>query len=591
MFVIGHRLLLLVVLLFGCLCAAISLPHRVDPGKKQPTNDSIIHLEQAGTLTYDQTKTDAQILIKDVRFRHKGAIMTCDSANFYEATNSFTAYGHVRMVQGDTLELVGDTLDYNGNLELAKVWGQEVVLTHWKNKKRKDKNVLKSRHLDYDRVYDMGYFYDGGTLYDDENVLNSDWGEYHTAEHQAVFYFSVKLTNPKFLLRTDTLFYNTDTNDSHFLGPSNVFRVAEDQVNESELIYSTNGYYNTRTEYAKLYGHSVLRNPSRIAEAVDSMFYDRKTGEGYAYKNVVLTDLENKNQLTGDYCYYNDSTGYAMATERAVAKDFSQEKQDTLFLHADTLRMYTFNLRTDSAYRMMHASPHVRVYRTDMQAVADSMVYNQQISRLGMFKSPVVWQNNMQLLGDTIYVFNNDSTIERAHVIDQALSIEQIDSIHYNQIAGKEIISFFEDGKLVRTEVHSNVMYGYYPMEKDSTLSGFVRGETTEMKFYLKDQKLQKIWGGAGNTGTMYPMNMIPEDKYRLPRFVWLDYIRPTDQWDILNWKERKAADIQEVQQKHEAPVIVLDKKKKKKHTEQESQETAPSVETEELNSKTETIE
>lgn len=560
----GHRILLLVGLLIGCVCMAASLPYRSFIQQSGPGKDTLIHLEQAGSLTYDQSVTSAQILVHNVRFRHNGAIMTCDSANFYQESNSFKAYGHVKMVQGDTLELIGDTLDYNGSLELAKVWGEKVVLTHWKDKRRKQKTTLNTQHLDYDRVYDMGYFYEGGTLYDDDNVLTSDWGEYHTAEHLAQFYFNVKLTNPKFLLRTDTLDYNTDSKDSHFLGPSNVFRVADDNVNESELIYSTNGFYNTETEYAKLYGHSVVRNTERLAEAVDSMIYNRQTGEGFAYKDVVLTDFKNKNQLLGDYCYYNDSLGNALATGRAIAKDFSQEKEDTLFLHGDTLRMYTYNFRTDSAYRVMHAYPHVRVFRSDMQAVADSIVYEQNLSRMGMFQNPVIWQEQMQLLGDTIYVFNNDSTIEWAHVIDQALSIEMVDSIHYNQISGKELMAYFDDGKLIRSEVHNNVFYGYYPMEKDSTLQGYVNGETTEIKFYLKDQKLEKIWAGSGNTGTMYPIPMIPSDKLKIKGFIWLDYIRPRDKYDILEWKERNSQDVLQVQPKRSAPVMDLKKMKKK---------------------------
>lgn len=563
----GHRILLFIGLLLGCVSMAATLPYgaSMQRPRPKPAKDTLIHLEQAGSLTYDQSITSAQILVNNVRFRHNGAVMTCDSANFYQESNSFTAYGHVKMVQGDTLELVGDTLDYNGNMELAKVWGKDVVLTHWKDRRHKQKTTLNTQHLDYDRVYDMGYFYDGGTLYDDDNVLTSDWGEYHTADHEAQFYFNVKLTNPKFLLRTDSLNYNTDTKDSHFQGPSNVFRVADNNVKETELIYSTNGYYNTETEYAKLYGHSIVRNPERLAEAVDSMIYNRQTGEGFAYKSVVLTDLKNKNQLLGDYCYYNDSVGKAMATGRAVAKDFSQEKEDTLFLHGDTLRMYSYNFRTDSVYRVMHAYPHVRVFRTDMQAVADSMVYDQQISRLGMFGGPVVWQEGMQLLGDSIFVFNNDSTIEWSHVVGQALSIEQIDSVHYNQIAGKELMAYFEDGKLIRSEVHGNVIYGYYPMEKDSTLQGYVNGETTEMKFFLKDQKLEKIWAGSGNSGTMYPIPMIPSGKLRIKGFIWLDYIRPQDKNDILEWKPRDAADEVVTQPKRSAPVMDLNKIKKKK--------------------------
>lgn len=79
--------------------------------------------------------------------------MYCDSACFYEATNSFDAFGHVKMVQGDTLDLVGDMLLYNGLDQLARV-RHNVVLTHRESK-------LYTDSLDYDRLYELGYFSKG----------------------------------------------------------------------------------------------------------------------------------------------------------------------------------------------------------------------------------------------------------------------------------------------------------------------------------------------------------------------------------------------------------------------------------------------
>ena len=57
------------------------------------------------------------------------------------------------------------------------------------------------------------------------------------------------------------------------------------------------------------------------------------------FDNVLFNDTINKNMLTGDYCYYNELTKYAIATQKAVAVDYSQG--DSLFMHADTLQMYT----------------------------------------------------------------------------------------------------------------------------------------------------------------------------------------------------------------------------------------------------------
>ena len=82
----------------------------------------MIYLERAENLQFDEQRiADAQILKGNVVFRHDEALMYCDSAYFYEKTNSLDAFGHVRMVQGDTLEGFGDKLYYDGNTKLARL--------------------------------------------------------------------------------------------------------------------------------------------------------------------------------------------------------------------------------------------------------------------------------------------------------------------------------------------------------------------------------------------------------------------------------------------------------------------------------------
>ena len=121
-----------------------------------------------------------------------------------------------------------------------------------------------------------------------------------------------------------------------------------------------------------------------------------------------------------------------------MAVDYSQK--DTLYVHADTLRMKTFNMKTDSMYREIYAYYKVRAFRNDVQAVCDSLVIVSKDSLMTMYRDPIVWQNNYQLLGEQIKVFTRDSTIRFAHVVGQASSIEQMkDREHYNQIASKEM--------------------------------------------------------------------------------------------------------------------------------------------------------
>ncbi len=122
--------------------------------------------------------------------------MYCDSACFYEKTNSLEAFDNVKMVQGDTLFLYGDYLFYDGNTQIARGTLYMYAL--------KTKNTtLLTDSLNYDRIYNLGYYFDGGTLMDEEYVLTSEWGEYNPATKISVFNYDVKLVNPKFTLTSD----------------------------------------------------------------------------------------------------------------------------------------------------------------------------------------------------------------------------------------------------------------------------------------------------------------------------------------------------------------------------------------------------
>jgi lipopolysaccharide export system protein LptA len=511
---------------------------------KRPT-DKRVYLVHSDQLRYDQYRNgDAQILTGNVHFRHMGANLYCDSANFFQETNSFEAFGHVKMLQGDTLKLFSDYAYYDGNAQIAQA-RYNVILKH-------RQSTLYTDSLDYDRLYNFGNFFEGGKLVDNGSTLTSDWGEYHTDTKMAMFYYDVRLRNKKFYLTTDSLYYDTQTSRAHIVGPSNI-------TSGTSHIYSEDGYYNTNTEEMELFGRSVMNDQGRSIVG-DSVFHDSKKGTSHAYWNVVYVDSVNKNKLTGDYCEYNDSTGYAMATKRAVAMDYSQK--DTLYMHADTFKLFTFNIHTDSVYRKIHAYNKVRAYRIDVQAVCDSLVYNSQDSCLTMYRDPIVWNANQQLFGEEIRVYMKDSTIDRAHVIGQAFSTEQMpDTIHFNQVSSNEMFAFFEKGEIYETDAKGNVLIVYYPIdESDSSMIGLNYTETPLMKMFLENRKMKKIWMEKP-VGTLYPMTQIPPSKYFLPRYAWFDYIRPRNKEDIFNWRPKNAGQELKEIKRREAPIQKLNKK------------------------------
>ena len=513
--------MLAILCLFGfCLVAQVN-PHR---NPAQPAK-SKVYLLHADILKKSKKNPDpnAQILVGNVEFRHDSIYMYCDSACFYEKSNSLEAFDNVKMVQGDTLFLYGDYLFYDGNTQIAQI----------RNNVRMENRTttLTTDSLNYDRLANLGYFFDGGTLMDEENTLTSDWGEYSPATKVAVFNYEVKLENSKFVLTSDTLRYSTDSKVANIVGPSNI-------DSDENHIYSELGFYNTQSGQAELLNRSVLMNDGKSLTG-DSLFYDRNKGYGEAFRHVEFIDTVSKNMLTGNYCYYNQLTSYAIATERAVATDFSQG--DSLFIHADTLQLFTYFLDTDSVYREARAYHKVRVYRTDIQAVCDSLVFSSKDSCLTMYQDPILWNGNQQLLGEKVMVYMNDSTIDWAYIQNQALSVERIDSVNYNQVTGKEMKAYFKNGEMERVDVIGSVRLVYYPTERDSTLIGMNVSETSLLNIYLQDRKLKKMVMSPKSNGVLYPMNQIPPAKMKLDNFAWFDYIRPLNKEDIFIWRGKKA--------------------------------------------------
>lgn len=534
----GHRIQLAVVLCLFGLCVAQS--RKVAKGRHRPKTDERVYLKHADMLRFNQygEHAGAQILNGNVAFLHKGALLTCDSAYFYQESNSFKAFGHVKMRQGDTLSLTSDYAFYDGDNQMAEA-RHNVLLRHRGTK-------LYTDSLNYDRLYNIGYFFEGGKMVDRNNVLVSDWGEYDTETRKAVFNYNVNLRNPEFTLTTDTLHYDTRTSLANIVGPS-VIRSKE------SVIHTSDGYYNTNTGRARLYGRSTMSNKGKEITG-DSLFYDEKRGISQGYRNVIYKDTQKKNELHCNYLWYNEKNGFAFATENPVMMEYSQK--DTLFVHSDTIKVITYHLNTDSVYRTAHCYNKVRAFRNDVQAVCDSLVYNTKDSCMTMYRDPIAWSGDRQLLGEEIQVFMKDSTIDRAHIINQALTAELMpDKEHYQQLSSKEMFAYFTKGQITQTEAIGNVRSIYYPVDdKDSTLMGLVYIETDTMKMFMRDRQLQKIWTSKTD-GTWYPMTQIPPERYKLDGFTWFDYIRPINKDDIYEWRGKKDGTQLKNITRHAAPL------------------------------------
>lgn len=312
---IGYSLLISLLLIIAFHVVSGSLP--------QPETKKFRIDLHADLYTYDRKIiANAERLIGNVVMSHGNVIMYCDSAYSYKDSNKVDAFGHVHIIQADTLHIYGNKTKYDGNTKIARVNG---------NVKMVNKSiVLTTDELIYDMKANIGYYNTGGKIVDTANVLVSKIGRYYSNEDLCFFKDSVKVTNKDFVLRSDTLKYNTKTERAFIVGPTHIVGTTKEGT-----LYSESGWYDTRTNIAELYKASKIMGKEQSLQG-DTIFYARRTGFGRARSKVVLSDTTNHVIITGRTGVYNEKTKIAFVTDSAIFMQYTSK--DTLFMHADTLK-------------------------------------------------------------------------------------------------------------------------------------------------------------------------------------------------------------------------------------------------------------
>ena len=520
--------------------------------EQEQVDTDYVYLLNADVIRFEEyINPDAQRLIGNVQFRHDSMYMYCDSALFYKERNSFDAYHNVRVEQGDTLFLYGDSLFYDGNTRLLRVRDN----VRLENKSM----ILLTDRINYDRNTGLGWFFDGGTLLDEESTLISEYGQFDTNTKMAVFMDGVSMESPDYTLTSDTLHYNTDTHMAFLNSPATI-------VNEDNVINTSHGRFNTENKSAVLLDRSVVeQNDGENRMTGDSIIYDSESGQMEGFGNVIINNHKDKVDALGEYVYYNRENDSAVITGRALLIEYSAG--DSMYVHADTFRLVTFyNEARDSVVeRQMRGFHKVRAYRIDMQVVADSMLFTTRDSSLTLYDDPILWNEDSQVLGEKIIFYMNDSTIDWAHVIGQALFVQWNDSVHFNQISGREMKAYFNAGEIDYADVNGNVEAIFYPLDSDSAMIGMNTTEGSSLRVHFKMRTVNKIVMLGHSNGVMYPMDKLDRKKMYLSNFNWFDRIRPMDPEDVFYWRGKKVEEqLKKNNTNKEVPLPTLKKNRKK---------------------------
>ena len=507
---------------------------------------TLIYLDRSDLVRFDnENLPDIQVLIGNVVLRHDDVYLYCDSAYLNQNTNSFKAFGNVKIEQGDSVEIYSKRLNYNGNTRIGHLFHNVKMIN--------GEVTLYTDTLVYDRNKSLGYYKCGGKLVDSLNTLTSKHGYYYSNTKLAEFRYDVVGFNNNSTIKSDTLTYNTETKISTILGPTHIFH------SDSTIIYSELGWYNSDTDKSKLLKKSLINHGNGKSLAGDTIFYDKRIGIGEAFHNVALADTIKKINLYGHYGYYREEGEIGIITDSAMAVEYSQK--DTTYIHGDTLYSYAHG----EEEKMILSYKNVRVYHNDFQGVCDSLSFFSGDSILHLMQMPIIWNKNQQITGDTIHIYPKDGTIDRMHVINNAMMIQEEDTIHYNQISGKEIVAYIKNEELEHVDISGNVESIFYPNDQGD-LIGLNTIKSSYMTVYFKAGKLERFNVYPSPTAIMYPMSQVKENMLYLTNYTWQIDVRPTSKEDIFRHPKRLTqADVDAQKQELKAKEQEERKNKRKK--------------------------
>ena len=211
------------------------------------------------------------------------------------------------------------------------------------------------------------------------------------------------------------------------------------------------------------------------------------------------------------------------------------------------------SIARDTVYRLIKGFHNVRIYRSDFQSVCDSLTAISRDSTIHLYIDPVLWNQNSQITSDVMDIFTANSQIVRAEFVGRPLMISELDTMHYNQVAGKTMTALFRDNQIYRNDVKGNAQTIYFMQEDDAPdIIGLLVLESGDMTFYIEQKQVVEITYRNNPVYTIYPMDKIPPDvALFLKDFKWEAKRRPT-QRDVFDRTIRPS--IREVKSRQSRP-------------------------------------
>ena len=569
-------------------CLLASFCAQAQPGKPKDTTTKAKAITQENFLyilaadkQYLQ-KSDTNQLVSyagHVKVRQGKTLFYADSAIINPVLNTLESFGNVHINDADSVHIYAQYLRYMG-IDKKALLTKKVRLTD-------GKSTLTTENLTYDVNLKLGTYLYGGKVVNKKTTLTSTEGNYYGDTKDIYFYKNVLLVQPDGNIKTDSLQYNTTTEVSTFISPT----VIKDK--KGLTIKTREGFYDIKKKIANLYKRSIIED-STFSITADEIAIDSLNGLSEFRGNAVYRskDKEQGFDMIANNIKTNNKRSTIMATQIPLliikqARDSIFITADTLFsgrvidllkikkipsvrpvpidtsvkkpILKDTIKVATAKPTTkkpsnknsvdsiqlnakntpvvDSTLKYFEAYHHVKIFSDSLQAVGDSLFFSGQDSVFRLFDNPILWAQENQINGDTIYLFLKNKRPERLYVFENAMSISKVDSSNYfNQVRGNSINALFDTtGQVHFLTAKGSAENIYYAQDEQKGFVGVNKNSCDLIEISFNEGKPKRVKFINNLEGGLLPMRgKTNHEDLKLKSFNWQDKLRPKTKYDLL---------------------------------------------------------
>jgi lipopolysaccharide export system protein LptA len=495
-----------------------------------------------------------------------------DSLSYLGDEEIAELFGNVSLLNKDK-ELYTDRLIYNLKTKVASYFTGATLVN--------DSTQLTSRRGYYYVETNDAYFKDTVNVVDPEFSLNCDTLQYNTTTNIATFHGPTRIIQNESKIYCESGFYNTSTRDAKLYNNTQFIK-GDQQATADTIIYDGtlkevilnknarftekdknatadrmryvetteitfmegNAVYNSKDQNIvsdtivydskknkyKTISRSIIIDGSQILKA-DVVDFDDVKGVGHAEGNVIWVDTAEHLTIICDEVDYIKETDYILAKgERPML--ISMVDNDSLWLTSDTL--VSFREHPEDSLRTVLAYNDVRIFKSDLQAICDSLSYSTGDSLFNFYNNPIIWSDTSQFSADTVHIQMANNKIDRIFLVDKSFIINSPDELFFNQIKGKLVTAFFEENDIRRMKVVGNAETVYYLMDEEDAYVGVNKSICSEMMIYFGNNQIDDIRYYDTPNGELTPMKKANHDLFLLEGFKWETKRRPMALEDLL---------------------------------------------------------